>query len=272
MRKRAEKNSKETEAEATKAVAETPKNPEPQATALPLFFQNPAVLDFARHAKASILPTANYAFTAPANSIPLNAIEFIEAVKSYPIVFTMGDEPLPVAILGFGAQNAFLESDGSWAANSYIPAYARQYPFIFLERDDTFYLCVDEASPQFSATPSSNGQAMYEEDGSPSALAKHALQFCTQYYQHRNVTKQFMADLLAHNLLTPYQSEYKKNDGSSLQLTGFQIINEAAFNALSETDFNVLRSKGWLPFIYLSLASFSNWKTLADRLEAASQK
>ena len=37
------------------------------------------------------------------------------------------------------------------------------------------------------------------------------------------------------------------------------------FNALPEADFNALRSKGWLPFIYLSLASFSNWKQIADR-------
>lgn len=247
--------------------------PPPVASELPLFFKSPHLVDRTRHAKASILPTPDYRFARGVNSIPLNAIEFIEAAKCYPIVFSLGEAPVPVAILGLEQENVFVDANGLWASNQYVPAYARQYPFIFMEQsgDERFYLCVDESAAQFSATPAPQGQPLYDAEGKPSELANHALQFCTQYYQHRQVTQQFCNDLLKHQLLGPYQTAYTTATGRTVQLNGFAMIDEAAFNGLSEAVFAEFRAKGWLPFIYLSLAATSNWKRVADRIPGEMQ-
>lgn len=233
---------------------------------LPLYFRQPRLLERVRHATATILPTTDYRFARETNSVPLNAIEFIEAVKSYPIVFSVGEAPVPVAVLGLEQQNLMVDEAGRWRAGDYVPAYARQYPFIFMEQpgDEKFYLCVDEAASQFNAGPVEGGQPLYDAEGKPTELANHALQFCTQYYQHRRMTQNFCADLVSHGLLSPYQTAFNAPGGRQLQLGGFQMVDEAAFNALPEAVFNEFRGKGWLPFIYLALASTSNWKRLAD--------
>ncbi|MFM9889674.1 MAG: SapC family protein [Rickettsiales bacterium] len=249
-----------------KAEAQATAQVNQAASELPLYFREPRLLDRVRHAAATILPAVDYRFTRDANSVPLNAIEFIEAVKSYPIVFSVGAEPVPVAVLGLEQRNLMVDGAGQWRTGDYVPAYARQYPFIFMEQagDDKFYLCVDEAAVQYSEGPAEGGQPLYDAEGKPTELANHALQFCTQYYQHRRMTQNFCADLVAHALLSPYQTAFNAPSGRQLQLSGFQMIDEAAFNALPESVFNEFRSKGWLPFIYLALASTSNWKRLAD--------
>lgn len=110
---------------ATKSAAA----PEP-VEGMPLFFRQPAVLDKERHAKAGLKPATSLNFAKSTNSLPLNTIEFLEASKHYPIVFTADAEPTPTAIVGMEQANYFVDAKGQWAANTYVPAYVRQYPFI----------------------------------------------------------------------------------------------------------------------------------------------
>lgn len=233
---------------------------------LPLFFRQPRALDAGRHAKASVSPTNSFAFACETNSIPLNTIEFIEAVKHYPIVFTGGDMPTPVAVVGLERGNYFVQADDSWKAGAYVPAYVRQYPFIFFEesRQKKFYLCIDESAPNYHPGAYEGATPLYTGEGKPSALTDHALKFCTAFYQHHVITRNFCADLKKYNLFVPYQSEARLASGKKLGLSGFQIISEKALNELPDKTFREFRKKGWLPFIYLVLASTSNWKRLAD--------
>ncbi len=236
---------------------------------LPLLYKLPSTLDKVRHAQASIRASHDFSFVKSTNSLPLNTIEFIEAAKTYPIVFTSDANPLPVAIVGLEKDNYFVKPNNSWQDGAYIPAYVRQYPFIFFERSEEkkFYLCVDEASPQFSATTVDNASPLYTKDGQPTEFTNNALKFCTNFYQHHLITRNFCADLKEHKLLQPYQSEITLSSGRKTQLSGFQMINEKAFNSLPDKVYLSFRRKGWIPFIYFSLASTSNWKNLAE-LEA----
>ena len=236
-----------------------------QASALPLFFKKPVVLEVARHGKATVTPITDYSFARDTNSVPLNGIEFIEASKHYPIVFTTGDAPMPVAVLGLETTNYFINAKGAWKADHYIPAYARQYPFIFFEQPEQkqFYLCIDEASDAYHADAVEGGQPIYT-DGKASELSNNALQFCTAYYQHHTITKNLCADLAEHKLLGPFQSQATLPSGKQLHLSGFQMIDEAALNALPDEVFLEFRKKGWLAFIYLAMSSASNWKRLME--------
>lgn len=236
---------------------------------LPLFFQKPAALEKTRHAKSTVSAVPNLSFARTTNSLAINAIEFIEAAKYYPIAFTPADEPMALAIVGLENDNYFLDAHGNWRADTYIPAYVRQYPFIFFEEQEQnkFFLCVDEKSVHFSAEGREGDLRLFNDDGTPSVTTNQALEFCSSYYRHHAITRNFARDLKKHNLLTPYQSQIKLQTGRTVTLSGFMMIDENAFNALPDDVFLDFRAKGWLPFIYLALTSASNWKRLGNLAE-----
>ena len=246
------------------------KNPDSQTASsdqsLPLFFKTPFAIDVTRHKNSGVKSGADYRFAKQTNSIPLNVIEFLEAVKYYPIVFTPGDSAFPVALLGLEQDNNYVDAQGQWREGTYTPAYARQYPFIFVEHheDKKLYLCVDETSERFCPTAENPEDRLFNEENASSELTEHALKFCEAFYQHHQITRNFCADLKKHHLLMPQQSDVTLASGRSITLRGFEILNEQAFNKLPEKVFLEFRKKGWLPFIYLALASASNWKALAD--------
>lgn len=236
----------------------------PAASGLPMFFVQPSVIDKARHASAGVSTKLDLSFARGTNSVPLNAIEFLEAAKHFPIVFTTDEQPLPVAVLGFEQDNYFITDKNHWRAHSYVPAYIRQYPFIFYqpENDERFFLCIDEGSSMYEANAGGDAMPLFVE-GEPSDTSKRALEFCSAFAQHLAITNNLCADLKKHNLLAPYHTQAKVN-GKELQLNGFTIIDEKAFNALPEETFLEFRKKGWLAFIYLALASGTNWKHLVE--------
>lgn len=241
---------------------------------LPLFFQKPAALEKHRHAKAGLITKPSLAFAGKANSVSLTALEFIEAAKHYPIVFSTAEDATPMAILGLESENYFVTAEGEWTAGAYVPAYVRQYPFILFENaeEKRFFLCVDEKASQFRVEGGEGAVPFFNDDGTPSPLSNQALEFCHSFYQHHGVTRNFVADLKQHNLLVPYQSSVTLKSGRKIVLSGFSMIDEAAFNALSEQVFLEFRTKGWLPFIYLSMASASNWKQLYALAESRESK
>ena len=235
-----------------------------KGTGLPLFYQKPAALEKSRHAKAGINTTPNLNFARATNSLVVNALEFIEASKHYPLVFSTADEPVPLAIVGLESENYFVDAAGQWREGAYVPAYVRQYPFIFFENPEEkkFFLCVDEKAAQFHAAGGEGAVALFNADGSPSPLTNQALEFCSSYYRHHTITKNFTADLVKHKLLSPYHSQVTLASGRKINLSGFMMIDEAAVNKLSDEVFLEFRSKGWLPLIYLAMSSASSWNRL----------
>ncbi len=232
---------------------------------LPLFFIKPAAVEKARHAASGLHMQTDMRFARATNSLAINVLEFIEASKHYPIVFTNNDSPLPLAIVGLEQENYFVNAEGKWLEDHYIPAYVRQYPFILFENaaEKKFFLCVDEKSTHFRANGGEGTSPLFNEDGTPSPMTNQALEFCSTYYRHHMVTRNFTADLKKHNLLAPYNSQMALQSGRQISLAGFQMIDEAAFNALSDEVFLEFRKKGWLPFIDFALGSMSNWRRLA---------
>jgi hypothetical protein len=233
----------------------------------PLFYEKPAAIEKVRHASSGLHTQVELRFARATNSLAVNVLEFLEVAKHYPIVFTDSEAPLPLAIVGLEQENYFINAEGKWQEDCYIPAYVRQYPFILFENaaDKKFVLCVDEKSPHFRANGGEGTTALFNEDGTPSPMTNQALEFCSAYYRHHMITRSFTADLKKHNLLAPYNSQMTLESGRQISLSGFQMIDETAFNALSDEVFLEFRKKGWLPFIDFALGSMSNWRRLAVR-------
>ncbi|MBY0356177.1 MAG: SapC family protein [Rickettsiales bacterium] len=232
------------------------------ATSHPLFYSAPCPITLERHATAGLHEGENLNYARATNSIPLNAIEFAEAARSYPIVFTSGAEPMPVALVGLENENYFINIAGRWREDCYVPAYVRKYPFALMESPDRqqWILCVDEAAKNFAATAAAH--PFYHEQQA-AEITTRALDFCTAFQQHYRMTRDFVQGLVEQKLLVERVSTLKLPDGSSVNLRGFMTIDEERFQKLSDEIYLDWRRLDWIALIHMTLQSSVNWKYIA---------
>lgn len=240
----------------------------PQETAsspLPLFFKSPLALSLDRHQNAGIRPREDFSFARNTNSVPLNVVEFAEAAKYYPIAFSQNNPVMPVAILGLEQNNYFVDEEGKWRKDIYIPAYVRKYPFVFTElaEEDKLVLCVDESAPHFVQEATGQDNAFYK-DGAATDYTNNVLEFCRAFQQEYVVTRRFCQILEEADLLMPNQSNVELNSGRKLQLGGFQLINQEKFLSLPDDKILELHRQGWLPLIHYAFMATSNWGRLVN--------
>lgn len=235
---------------------------------MPLLYKKPQFVNAERHAKAGVRESADFGFARDTNSVPLGADEVFYMQAYCPVVFTMSDPALPVAVLGVGANtNSFVEADGRWRAGVPIPAYIRRYPFIAAVEPTAqrIHLAIDEAAANFVMQ---GGRPLFEK-GAPSELANAALRFCAAFQQQLDLARSIGEAVAAAGLLAARRVEIRSADGQNLSLDGFRVIDEAKFNALDDATVLDWRRKGWLPLVYCHLISISNWSNLVDRVPPA---
>lgn len=232
----------------------------------PLFYKNPTPLDAQRHAKLALKKNFGLDFTKDINAVPINLIEMPQICHFYPIAFSPDDNATPVAILGLrDTENLFLNAKGAWAANAYIPAYIRRYPFIFSEipESDQLTLCVDYSDK----TVDEKGEdVFFDAEGQPTTLAKNALEFCKSYHAASRQTLEFSQALHESGVLVTRQAEIQIPNGRKINFSGFRIIDEQKLAQLDDKVFLEWRKKGWLPFIYAHLFSGMQWQNLTRLL------
>ena len=230
---------------------------------LPVFYRQPRPVNAALDAKHSLKAEKGFAFAGNTNSLVVNAIEFPFAMRSYPIVFTASEPRAAIAVLGItDGENLFVSKGGAWAENCYVPAYARRYPFILMEQpgSNELLLCLD---PSSGLVVESDERPLFQ-DGKPSELVQDALVFCREFHGQHLATMEFLRALASHNLLTPNEARVTLNSGQQMTLRGFEIIDEAKFNALPDEVFLDWRRRGWLHLVYCHLMSMANWTRLVD--------
>lgn len=236
---------------------------------LPLFYTNPTPLDARGHAALGLVRNFGLHFTREVNAIPINLIEFPQICHEYPIAFSSDGNATPVAILGVrNNENLFVDEEGEWWRDTYIPAYIRRYPFIFSEMPDgeQLLLCVDLAP---GIVEENGEQPFFERDGEPSQLSLNALEFCKSYHAAARQTRDFSAALSDLDLLVEREAQIDVHN-ARINFSGFSIINEEKFRDLDESVFLDLNHRGFLPFIYAHFFSGSRWQTITGLLRARS--
>ncbi|MGH8296385.1 MAG: SapC family protein [Steroidobacteraceae bacterium] len=231
---------------------------------MPLFYNRLQALDARAHAALRIRPDANFAFARETNSIPLAADELFVAQAHYPIVFTAGEQPIPVAVVGLhNGRNLFVTGNGDWRADAYIPAYVRRYPFAVAkdaEGGGPPVLAIDESARVLST---SEGTLLFE-DGRPSAAARRAFEFCTAVQTPFEVARQFAQALAEADLLVEREAQIRKGaEGIPFVFGGFRIVDEARFNALSDDIYHDWRRRGWIALVHAHLMSLQCWPRIA---------
>ncbi|WP_395446285.1 SapC family protein (plasmid) [Aminobacter sp. UC22_36] len=235
------------------------------ASGLPLFYARPEALNPVRHGSLGLTSRNDFSFARLAHAIPVVASEMPAAMRSYPIVF-IGANKAPVIITGLRQnENLFVEASGKWLEPHYIPAYVRRYPFILADDvgSGRLTLCVDRASERVTDIASGAGKvAPFFNGAQASEASKQALAFCNQFQIDFNATRAMVEKIDAHGLFAPRQSTVTLEGGEVLNVTDFQVIDEPAFNQLSDEAFLDLRTSGALGLVYCHLASSNSWTSL----------
>ena len=233
---------------------------------LPLFYKNPMPLDRQKHAKLSLKRNFGLDFTRGINAVPINAVEMAQICMFYPIAFSPDASATPVAVLGMrDSENLFINADGQWYPDAYIPAYIRRYPFIFSEvpGGDQLSLCIDMV-PEI--VRDGGDQPFFDDKGEPTTLAKSALEFCKSYHAAARHTLEFSKALAEADILVQREARINVNEKTRISFSGFRIIDEKKFAELPDATILEWRKKGWLPYIYAHLFSGAQWGRLTRLL------
>ncbi len=231
-----------------------------------MFYEKPVLLNREAHKAKKISPSANFAFSRKANSLYVAGVEFIEASKEYPIVFTQvaGDKIVPVAMLGLREnENLFIDESGKWGA-SYVPAFVRRYPFVLAELEgQQMGVCIDEA---YAGLNEKEGEALFDAKGTNTPFLQNALDFLNRYQVEYMRTDRFCQRLKDFGLLTEMNAKADLFDGTSFMVNGLLIVDERKLLELTDAQALEIFRSGELSWLYAHLTSLSNLNRLVDRL------
>lgn len=230
---------------------------------LPLFYSRIVPLDSRIHGELKLNRAAGYGFASAASAVPVGLVEFAAASQSYPILFTTGADPMPVVLLGARpGENLFVSNEGVWQPDSYIPAYARAYPFIFIEDPQSGQLFLGMEADAKALDPKI-GVPLFEGE-KPSQGLNEALAFCSAYRETLQATAAFAKAVQDANLLEDYQATINFTKGGAVRIDGFRVVNRKKFDELDEATFLEFRRKGWLDAIYAHFFSAGRWNRIVD--------
>ncbi|MCW3476539.1 SapC family protein [Limobrevibacterium gyesilva] len=239
------------------------------APVLPLFFKRVVGVNPNLHAGLRLDRSAGYGFSAQAQSVPLGLGEFEAASQHYPILFTTGPNPTPVALLGLAeASNLFLLPDGAtWRQGAYIPAYVRAFPFIFVEDASTKTVYVG-MEPDAACLSTDSGAPLFEDD-KPTAALNEAIAFCSTFRDNMAAAAAFARALDAQGLLEEEEATVNFTSGGSTRIRGFKILRADRLDQVSDETFLDWRRRGWLGALYAHLHSTARWARLIELAAAA---
>lgn len=212
--------------------------------ALPLFYKQVVPLNKEQHGTWRARQTNRASWLANNHAVPLTVEEFPAASRHFPIIFSAGAEPVPLALMGMSEGiNVFVSEDGTVNEPIYMPAYVRRYPFILAKINpeaEELSLCVDPTSDLVGAFD--DGRELFNEDGTPTQATMDTLKFCEQFEVAGSKTKAFLDEMKKHDLLMDGELGVRR-DGSEEPIVyrGFRILNE---DKLKELRGDVIR--GWV--------------------------
>jgi hypothetical protein len=239
----------------------------PQAQNLPLFYNDLVPLSSVEHASYKGKGLDNLAMLATTHAVPLTVEEFVIAQRSQPIVFSAGDDALPLALYGLNeGVNMFMDENNMLQPQAYLPAYVRRYPFMLVrlqpDRED-LSLCFDPSSGLLGDFE--DGIPIFAE-GEPSAETKATLEFCEQFEMGVQKTIAFMNELTEYDLLMDGEITIEQQGASQPFIyRGFKMVDETKLRDLRGDQLRKMMQSGMLPLVHAHLFSLQHMPTLFQR-------
>jgi hypothetical protein len=228
--------------------------------ALPLFYNQLEPLSSQQHSALKVRALKELPALASTHALPITVDEFSLAQRSYPIIFSVGEEPVPLVLMGLNeGVNTFVDEKGSpTEANAYMPAYLRRYPFLLarLRPDsDELSLCYDPTSGTIGDFE--DGEPLFDGD-QPSQATNNVLQFCEQFETAGQRTQLFMAELKKSGLLMDGEVAIQPEGAQQpFVYRGFQMVDEEKLRELRGDELRKMNQNGMLALIFSHLFSLS---------------
>lgn len=224
---------------------------------LPVFYNNLSPLSSTAHATFKFLAAERAPHLAKVNAIPLTIDEFITAQRHYPIVFSAGDNPVPLGLMGLNdGVNVFIDDEGAPINPVYIPAYVRRYPFLLARLDqnaEELSLCFDPTSDMLGED--NGGEALFNGD-KPSELLNGILKFCEEFEIAAQRTSAFIKELQDLDLLIDGEVTIQPDGAPQPFLyRGFRMVDEEKFRDLNGDALRKINQNGILPLVNAHLFS-----------------
>jgi SapC len=231
----------------------------PQANALPLFYNELQPLSSGVHGEWRARRIDAAPFLTSAHAVPITIDEFSVAQRHYPIVFSVGPNPVPLALMGLNeGVNLFVDGEGALTSEVYVPAYVRRYPFMLAKlRPDTdeLSLCFDPTADAIG--PFEDGEPLFE-GGQPTQTTKALLDFCEQFETAGQRTAAFVKELEDSKLLMDGEVSIQPEGAAQPFIyRGFQMVSEDKLRELRGDVARKMIQSGLLPLVYAHLFSLS---------------
>ena len=243
----------------------------PQQPQLPMFYNDLMPLNTRDHMKVRNRLRDSAPWLTKQHVIPLTGDEFIQAARHYPVIFSSGDNPLPLALMGLNeGVNTFFDDEGKLIDQVYVPAYVRRYPFILAKltpETDDLSLCFDPTSD--SVGEFDDGEPLFNEDGSTTEQTKAILDFCEKFEQAGQRTRNLTEELVKHDLLMDGEVAIERSEqpGKPYVYRGFRMVDQAKLAELDAETLQQWNKNGLLAIIYAHLTSLELMRNIFGRQE-----
>jgi hypothetical protein len=236
--------------------------------ALPLFYKDLEALNVTQHGKMKVRPIDKAPVIGQTHAVPATVDEFALLQRHYPIVFSVGDQPVPLALMGLSeGVNVFLDEDGKVQDKLiYVPAYMRRYPFLLARlrpESDELSLCFDPTAGAVGEFD--DGEPLFDGD-QPSQATKAILQFCEQFETAGQRTGAFVEELKKSGLLMDGEVAIQPEGADKPFIyRGFQMVDEEKFRELRGDELRRMNQNGMLPLICAHLFSLPQIREVFSR-------
>ncbi len=236
---------------------------------LPLFYKDLVPLNATQHANFRIRQPQAAQFLVKEHAVPLTVDEFTSCQRSLPIVFSAGDNPVPLALMALNeGMNTLVDENGVMRGNEvYVPGYVRRYPWMLARLDpsrEELSLCFDPSVDHIGEFE--DGERLINEDGTPTDATKEILNFCEQFEQAARRTNQFVVDLKELDLLMEGELAIQiPNVEQPFVYRGFQMVNEEKLRELRGDQLRKINQNGMLAMIHAHLFSLQGMRELFSR-------
>jgi len=226
---------------------------------LPLFYKDLIPLSSSAHTGYRVRSSEAAPFLTGAHAIPITVDEFITAQRHYPIVFSVGDNPVPLALMGLNeGVNVFVDGEGRLLGQTYVPAYIRRYPFLLarLQPDaQELSLCFDPTSDLVGELE--DGNPLFDGQ-QPNENLTAILKFCEEFEIAAQRTNAFVKEIQEAELLIDGEVTIQPTGSDQpFVYRGFQMVDEEKLRELRGDELRKMNQNGMLALIYAHLFSLS---------------
>ena len=235
---------------------------------LPIFYQDLQPLSSSLHAKFGTRGADRAPYFAKAHAIPLTVDEFVSAQRYTPIVFSAGENSVPLALMGLNeGVNVFLDDEGKAINPFYVPAYVRRYPFMLarLAPDaQELSLCFDPKSDLVGEFKKDSLPLF--EDEKPTENLNNILKFCEDFEIAAQRTSAFMKELEELDILIDGEVAIQTEENQQPYVyRGFRMVAEEKFREMHGDQLRKINQNGILALIVAHLFSLSLMRDIFGR-------